>query len=299
MSVIFKSYWTSGNGILDGIWTQEDGTTLQLSVDPVSIANGFPADLLYYYSNTPPTADYLQKNISGVGTIGIRFAFLLTAFPGTTCGMLTFENAANSKYILTVEVNTAGALLLYNQDGGAQVGSSLQLSTNTVYQVEVLFINNTQISMRVWNAAGTSLVLAEQKVTSPVQPYNCDTVYLGQFNAPGGSHFIWEFATFVADNSGYPGPFTQNVTYNGNGNTGGSVPTDSNMYGDGDTVTVLGNTGSLTKTGNTFKNWNTAANGSGTSYSAGNTFTMGTAAVTLYAQWTSSYYPLPSSNPTY
>ena len=57
------------------------------------------------------------------------------------------------------------------------------------------------------------------------------------------------------------------VTYNGNGNTGGSVPVDgSSPYLNGATVTVLGNTGSLVKTGNTFSNWNTAANGSGTSY---------------------------------
>jgi len=78
---------------------------------------------------------------------------------------------------------------------------------------------------------------------------------------------------------------TYTVTYNGNGNTGGSVPTDSNAYYQGDTVTVLGNTGNLTKTGYTFAGWNTAANGSGTSYAGGATFAMGTVNVTLYAQW--------------
>lgn len=76
------------------------------------------------------------------------------------------------------------------------------------------------------------------------------------------------------------------VTYNGNGYTGGTVPTDgNNPYTSGDTVTVLGNTGSLINTCNTFNNWNTAADGSGTTYSAGNTFTI-TASTTLYAQWT-------------
>ncbi|WP_341279729.1 InlB B-repeat-containing protein [Paenibacillus sp. FSL H8-0537] len=81
---------------------------------------------------------------------------------------------------------------------------------------------------------------------------------------------------------------TYTVTYNGNGSTGGSVPTDSNPYAQNATVTVLGNTGSLVKTGHTFTGWNTAANGSGTSYVTGATFTMAAANVTLYAQWTAS-----------
>ena len=62
-------------------------------------------------------------------------------------------------------------------------------------------------------------------------------------------------------------PPTYSVTYNGNTNTGGSVPTDGNSYINGDTVTVLGNTGSLTRVGYTFAGWNTAADGSGASYS--------------------------------
>lgn len=78
---------------------------------------------------------------------------------------------------------------------------------------------------------------------------------------------------------------TYNVTYDGNSNDGGSVPTDSNDYEESDTVTVLGNTGSLTKSGYTFGGWNTAANGSGTSYDPSDTFSMPGANVTLYAEW--------------
>ena len=46
---------------------------------------------------------------------------------------------------------------------------------------------------------------------------------------------------------------TYTVTYNGNGNTSGSVPTDATAYSSGATVTVKGNTGSLAKTCYTFK----------------------------------------------
>jgi uncharacterized repeat protein (TIGR02543 family) len=76
-----------------------------------------------------------------------------------------------------------------------------------------------------------------------------------------------------------------NVTYNGNGNTGGSVPVDSNNYLQGATVTVPGNTGNLVKTAYNFIGWNTEANGSGTTYTQGQTFSMDTANVTLYAAW--------------
>jgi len=78
---------------------------------------------------------------------------------------------------------------------------------------------------------------------------------------------------------------THTVTYNGNGDTGGSVPSDINNYTTGAAITVLGNTGNLVKTGYTFVGWNTAADGTGTSYTVGGTFTMNSSNVTLYAQW--------------
>ena len=89
-------------------------------------------------------------------------------------------------------------------------------------------------------------------------------------------------------------PTTFTVTYSGNGNTGGSAPSDGNSpYAGGATVTVL-SAGSLTKTGSTFAGWNTAADGSGTGYSAGNTFSIASN-TTLYAQWTA----LPAYTVTY
>ena len=80
---------------------------------------------------------------------------------------------------------------------------------------------------------------------------------------------------------------THTLTYNGNGNTGGTAPVDANSpYNHNATVTVLG-PGSLVKTGFSFSHWNTAANDSGTSYSPNAMFNI-TADTTLYAQWASS-----------
>jgi Listeria-Bacteroides repeat domain (List_Bact_rpt). len=73
------------------------------------------------------------------------------------------------------------------------------------------------------------------------------------------------------------------------------VPVDSASYAAKATVTVLGNSGSLTKTNYAFSGWNTAADGSGTTYVAGATFTMASASVTLYAYWV----PVPTYKVTY
>ena len=94
--------------------------------------------------------------------------------------------------------------------------------------------------------------------------------------------------------SPYSASTTYTVTYNGNGNTGGTAPVDgSSPYASGATVTVLG-AGSLVKTGYTFNGWNTAAGGTGTSYAAGATFTI-SADTTLYAQWTPTTYTVTYS----
>ena len=73
------------------------------------------------------------------------------------------------------------------------------------------------------------------------------------------------------------------VTYDGNGNDGGSVPVDSNTYNMGESVTVLGNTGGLTKAGRTFEGWSSSAF-AGTK-NGGDDFSMPGNNVTLYAVW--------------
>ena len=75
------------------------------------------------------------------------------------------------------------------------------------------------------------------------------------------------------------------VTYNANGATSGSVPTDTHNYEHEDDVVVKGNTGSLGKTGYNFTGWTKKSDGTGTVYVAGNTFEMGKDDVILYAKW--------------
>ena len=113
---------------------------------------------------------------------------------------------------------------------------------------------------------------------------------------------VWSVCS--GTNSGYPflthqglsGTCRPTMAYNGNGNTGGAAPTDaSTPYASGDTVTVVGNTGSLTKSANVFTSWNTKVDGTGVTYSASDTFII-TRPVMLFAQWSTTPQVVYSAN---
>ena len=78
---------------------------------------------------------------------------------------------------------------------------------------------------------------------------------------------------------------TYKVTYNANGATSGTAPTDATSYTSGTTVTVKSNSGNLAKTGYTFGGWNTKSDGTGTNYTAGSGTFKITGNTTLYAKW--------------
>ncbi len=89
------------------------------------------------------------------------------------------------------------------------------------------------------------------------------------------------------DKSIYNNLFTEmyTVTYDGNGNTGGTVPVDTNFYYNGYQAYVSANTGVLVRTGYTFICWNTSDDGSGTDYMPGDILIISGSSITLYAKW--------------
>jgi uncharacterized repeat protein (TIGR02543 family) len=112
-----------------------------------------------------------------------------------------------------------------------------------------------------------------------VQNGTSETLY-----SPGDTFIINENTTLYAQWTP-----TYTVIYEGNGKTGGDVPTDgSSPYIAGSTVTVLANTGSLVKSGTTFAGWNTQGDGNGITYLQGNTFTINED-TPLYAEWRPNY----------
>ncbi|KKP80223.1 MAG: hypothetical protein UR78_C0002G0009 [Candidatus Moranbacteria bacterium GW2011_GWF2_35_39] len=79
---------------------------------------------------------------------------------------------------------------------------------------------------------------------------------------------------------------TYTVTFDGNTSDGGSTATQTLDYNTPTALTANG----YTKTGYTFDGWNTLANGTGTDYADEAEYTIGTANVTLYAQWVVNTY---------
>ena len=111
----------------------------------------------------------------------------------------------------------------------------------------------------------------------------------------GGGHGV------EAGGAGYQGKiiltyFT--LTYNGNGNTGGSVPAAVNAGPNNGWSIANNNTGQLVKTGYIMTGWNTAADGSGTHYVPGCSSRASSADVTLYAEWTAVTIPYTFVNGT-
>ena len=94
-------------------------------------------------------------------------------------------------------------------------------------------------------------------------------------------------------------PTFKTITYNCNNNTGGTVPVDgSSPYISGANITVLGNTGNLTKAGDAFIGWNTVAGGTGISYVGGNKFELNVNTI-LYAQYTIPFLTTGGSTISY
>ncbi len=185
--------------------------------------------------------------------------------------------------------------------GGANLNAAQELTIDNFS----LVIQNEQPFTNTYAANGATSGTVPVDGSSPYFPNSVVTVLAntGSLAKTGYNFAGWNTA---ADGSGtaYSAGSTFTITnntvlyahwvsgytviYNGNGNTGGSVPVDANSYASGASATVLGS-GTLVKTGYVFTNWNTAADGSGASYDAGGTMTVNSN-TTLYAQWNLGQY---------
>jgi len=149
-------------------------------------------------------------------------------------------------------------------------------------------VNRLQAGIELQNLSRTYNG-SPQVVTAVTSPAGLaySVTYNGQSTAPtnGGSYDI--VATITDPN--YEGAasgtlvISYNVSYQGNGNTSGTVPADQTKLHD-ISLTLATNTGNLSKANFSFAGWNTAADGSGAVYPSGGTYT-GNASLILYAQW--------------
>lgn len=111
----------------------------------------------------------------------------------------------------------------------------------------------------------------------------------GAYWSNWGSSGVWQYAGNTTAYAQWSAN-TCNITFNGNGATGGSTGTQNIFQ---NVWTKLNGNGYIRK-GYDFVGWNTAANGSGTSYANGGNIYTGSD-TTLYAQWKPKTFKLASN----
>lgn len=189
----------------------------------------------------------------------------LTAYTGAR--VIRFKDTRGSgsheRTISDIEVTCTSTTytLSYNANGGtgAPAGST-SYTAGATFTVSGTVPTRTGFTFGGWNsnAAGTGT------------NYNASTSY----TMPAANTILYAKWTAIP---------TYSLTYNGNGNTGGTAPTGGS-YASGTSVTLAA-VGTLVKTGYTFGGWNTNAAGTGTNYNAGASFSMPASATVLYAKW--------------
>ncbi len=198
----------------------------------------------------------------------------------------------NNKRVTGVSVTITSGTTISNPDEAL-----VYLITKSSSNYTFLNVNTNKYLYQAGTTKGGGMGFQAASANFTCAGYNSSSPHGFKFTLDGASNNIFKyhnqskfFANYTGDYSTSMTPVrlfkAYKVTYDGNGKTGGTVPTDATYYsGNGSTsVTTKTNSGNLVKAGYTFAGWNTKADGAGTHYAAGGTFTI-TANTTLYAQW--------------
>lgn len=177
--------------------------------------------------------------------------------------------------------NTYTNTVVYNLNGGTlNIENSINTTNNVTYP-------NT----------------ASNHVVTDVVPLKTGYSFIGWYTAIDVGDKKEASNTYTFGQNNYQGnqitilyaqwkPNTYTVTYNGNGNTGGSTTSSTHTYDVAKNLTANG----FTKTGYSFAGWNTKDDGTGTLYinsaSVKNLTSTDGATITLYAQWTLDTYTI-------
>lgn len=245
--------------------------------------------------NTPTSGE--------VGSSGVAIVKTSYTVPGTCNPAGGYTNSNwNSTYMMKTRTNQTATVNKTSKsncfwitvnDGYTITAATFYLTTNDKSNTDKL------VAIYVDDATYASGLTSTIPVKSSASPLQVDITsisatkqivlqFAGDNKLTQGN--IYGTITYTAPATTYT------VTYDANGATTGSVPTDATAYESGDEVTVLGNTGSLVKTNYTWSGWNTKADGTGTDRAAASTFNI-TANTTLYAKWIPDAPATPSFSP--
>jgi uncharacterized repeat protein (TIGR02543 family) len=232
---------------------------------------------------------------------------------GTTSNLIGIVYADNK----FVAVGSSGSIL--TSADGVSWTSQVSGSTTTLYSISYgnnTFVVGGQSGETLTSADGTEWKVQKKYTNSNVYGltfgdgffaaalngrsvwYSFDGVSwkMGNINSSvglNGIHYANDKFMAVGEDGGILESNTfplYKVTYDGNGNTGGGLPSVAKPYLDGDSVNVESNSGALVNGDYMFAGWNTKADGTGANYAAYSSFTIDGGNVTLYAKWASATY---------
>ena len=272
-----------------------EGDKINIVVTQASDLTNVGKLLIFYDASTPKLLTTIDAASAGKYTYTLTAANITTLGSTTTIGVYRPSSGDNvsNPLVKSVEVEGCREWDVCTAPDAIAVGSVTATgATFTITDAENT--NNYEIYYSTSSTAPTAETSATvsgiNSKSRAVTGLTAETTYYYwvRSNCGGATKSSWVAGT-PASFTTEAAAATHNVTYNGNGSTGGSVPTDDTDYEEGDVVTVLGNTGSLVNTGQTFLGWSTNATASsGTFYPAGYKFYMPNEAVTLYAVWGSA-----------
>lgn len=215
-------------------------------------------------SQSASTATNLQSNSFS------RSGYSFARWNGNSSGTSPTNYADGASYDFLADIDLYAVwnqifTITFNSNGGGSAPSSLTCTQNVDCSTPATLPSVGSMSRTHYTFTGWTTT--------------CDTG-----TVLTGSYSITSSLTLCAY---WTADATYTVTYNGNGNTSGSVPVDGTLYYPGDTVTVSSAT--LTKTGYTRDGWYSNNSGTGGNVYSG-TFTMGTSNVIIYAKWNINNY---------
>jgi uncharacterized repeat protein (TIGR02543 family) len=268
---------------LYAIWTSVAATySVTYNASSGSATGSVPVDSGSYTASSTVT---VLGNTGSLALSGYNFAGWCTqsVLPGQMCAGTTRApgstftiTSATSLYAIWTAV-AATYSVTYNASSGSATGSVPVDSGSYVSSSTVTVLGNTgSLALSGYNFAGWCT-----QVVTPGATCGGATRAAGSTFTISSATSLYAIWTAVAA--------TYTVTYNAPTKDSGSVPTDSNAYGFGVTVTVAGNIGSLTKSGYVFGGWCTATLVAGaactaTTHAPGAMFTI-SSNVELYAIW--------------
>ena len=268
-----KQYGTSSSDVLNSIYQTADGGWIAVGNTTGSVGDGSDSDTTNlgiqdgYFLRLDKDGNKLWERQYGAAGYDSLLSVIQDdegyyVAAGFTNGISGADSFANGWIIKIAEIYQ----LSFNSNGGTGSMAAKEIKYNETISLPNNSFTKTDYVFKGW---ATSQAAANNGEVT----YQDGGSYQHNISDNRVLYAVWTKETQT----------TYTVKYDGNTNTGGIAPVDSQEYLSGAKAKVL-KVGTLVKKGYKFISWNTKADGSGAKYFPGATITISDNII-LYAQW--------------